>query len=120
MFGSIFYNFWFALAGFTIYFFARFQSNQAPLITILYGLMWAAIAFIVAYIVRALIAYIIATPSDQLEQPDEGVESDTEAIAKEERSSEESLPSPEPTVEFSGEQSEEIAKAIQTMMQDGK
>lgn len=117
MFGSIFYNFWFALAGFTIYFFARFQSNQAPLTTILYGLMWAAIAFVIAYIVRALIAYIIATPSEQLEQI-EGAETDTEDIAKE--NGEESLPSPEPTVEFSDEQSEEIAKAIQTMMQNEK
>lgn len=110
MFGSIFYNFWFALAGFTIYFFARFQSNQPPLTTILYGVMWAGISFIIAYIFRALIAYILFTPQQ------EGNEEMNQETNEKEDAANVSLPS-EPTVEFSDEQSEEIAKAIQTMMQ---
>lgn len=111
MFGSLYYNFWLALIGFTVYFLARFQTNQAPLSIILFGFLWAAIAFIVTFILRGILGYIMYTPEseeDILESNDEQQsEQQAGATVGEMNSPLEN-------------QSEEIAQVVQTMLQQDK
>ncbi|MBQ0139333.1 MAG: hypothetical protein KBT36_08555 [Kurthia sp.] len=111
MFGSLYYNFWLALAGFTIYFFARFQTNQAPISVILFGLMWATIAFVVAFILRGIIGYILYTPEPEVVE-DELLEDGTG------RQPEQQIDTVvDESKRPSQEQSEEIAQVVQTMLQ---
>ena len=58
MVGSILSNFWVALFAFSIYFFLSYPFLEG--ISVLYGAsFWAFIFFILAFIARALIAFII-------------------------------------------------------------
>ena len=113
MFGSIFYNLWGALMAFTIYFFSTFQKPYTPLRIIIGSFVTAIIVFLVMYIVRFLIAYILYTP-----------EVDEEAVEGELAENEQTTPegtnqeaaSAQSTVEFQDENSEEIAQVVRTMM----
>lgn len=105
MFGSLYYNFWIALLSFTVYFLARFQTSQAPISIILFGLLWALIAFIITFILRIVIGFILFTPEvsneelteDELNVQQEGLDLTKSSQPKEENA-------------------EEIAKVVQTML----
>ncbi|XHU87485.1 hypothetical protein GUY56_01530 [Lysinibacillus fusiformis] len=113
MFGSIFYNLWGALMAFTIYFFSTFLKPYTPLRIIIGSFVTAIIVFLVMYIVRFFIAYILYTP-----------EVDEEAVEGELAENEQTTPegtnqeaaSAQSTVEFQDENSEEIAQVVRTMM----
>ncbi len=113
MFGSIFYNLWGALMAFTIYFFSTFLKPYTPLRIIIGSFVTAIIVFLLMYIVRFLIAYILYTP-----------EVDEEAVEGELAENEQTTPegtnqeaaSAQSTVEFQDENSEEIAQVVRTMM----
>lgn len=113
MFGSIFYNLWGALMAFTIYFFSTFLKPYTPLRIIIGSFVTAIIVFLVMYIVRFLIAYILYTP-----------EVDEEAVEGELAENDQTTPegtnqeaaSAQSTVEFQDENSEEIAQVVRTMM----
>lgn len=101
MYGSIFYNLWIALGAFALYFFLNFLSNEAPLSIVLYSFMWAGIAFLLTFILRALIAYILYTP--------ELTEDDVE---------EEIAQSDEVTKDETTHTSEEIAEVVKSMINE--
>ncbi len=113
MFGSIFYNLWGALIAFTIYFFSTFQKPYTPLRVIIGCFITAIIVFLVMYIVRTLIAYILYTPEVN-EEAVEGELGDNEQTTPEGTNQE--VASANSTVEFQDENSEEIAQVVRTMM----
>ena len=113
MFGSIFYNLWGALIAFTIYFFSTFQKPYTPLRVIIGSFITAIIVFLVMYIVRTLIAYILYTPEVN-EEAVEGELADNEQTTPEGTNQE--VASANSTVEFQDENSEEIAQVVRTMM----
>ncbi|WP_447402735.1 hypothetical protein ACE1MS_05000 [Lysinibacillus sp. fkY74-1] len=113
MFGSIFYNLWGALIAFTIYFFSTFQKPYTPLRVIIGSFITAIIVFLVMYIVRILIAYILYTPEVN-EEAMEGELGDNEQTTTEGTNQE--VASANSTVEFQDENSEEIAQVVRTMM----
>jgi len=113
MFGSIFYNLWGALIAFTIYFFSTFQKPYTPLRVIIGSFITAIIVFLVMYIVRTLIAYILYTPEVN-EEAVEGELGDNEQTTTEGTNQE--VASANSTVEFQDENSEEIAQVVRTMM----
>lgn len=113
MFGSIFYNLWGALIAFTIYFFSTFQKPYTPLRVIIGSFITAIIVFLVMYIVRTLIAYILYTPEVH-EEAVEGELGDNEQTTPEGTNQE--VASANSTVEFQDENSEEIAQVVRTMM----
>ncbi|WP_036214980.1 hypothetical protein [Lysinibacillus sphaericus] len=113
MFGSIFYNLWGALIAFTIYFFSTFQKPYTPLRVIIGSFITAIIVFLVMYIVRILIAYILYTPEVN-EEAMEGELGDNEQTTPEGTNQE--VASANSTVEFQDENSEEIAQVVRTMM----
>ncbi|MCR8851601.1 hypothetical protein MKY88_05510 [Lysinibacillus sp. FSL R7-0073] len=98
---------------FTIYFFSTFLKPYTPLRIIIGSFVTAIIVFLVMYIVRFLIAYILYTP-----------EVDEEAVEGELAENEQTTPegtnqeaaSAHSTVEFQDENSEEIAQVVRTMM----
>lgn len=107
MFGSLYYNCWIALLSFTIYFLARFQTTQAPLSIILFGLLWALIAFIVTFILRAIIGYILFTPESEEEEV---------ALTEEEQKAQQDELNLSKTSQPKEENAEEIAQVVQTML----
>lgn len=113
MFGSIFYNLWGALMAFTIYFFSTFLKPYTPLRIIIGSFVTAIIVFLVMYIVRFLIAYILYTPEVD-EEAVEGELAENEQTTPEGTNQEDA--SAQSTVEFQDENSEEIAQVVRTMM----
>ncbi|EAZ83821.1 hypothetical protein BB14905_20963 [Bacillus sp. B14905] len=113
MFGSIFYNLWGALMAFTIYFFSTFLKPYTPLRIIIGSFVTAIIVFLVMYIVRFLIAYILYTPEVD-EEAVEGELAENEQTTTEGTNQE--AASAHSTVEFQDENSEEIAQVVRTMM----
>lgn len=95
--GSIFYNCWAALIGFTIYFLANFRYGN-PTKIIISSFIVAAISFIAMYLFRFLIGYIISTPKE--EKPIKAKVEDEQPSNKE------------------NENPEEIAKVIREMLND--
>lgn len=114
MFGSIFYNLWGALIAFTIYFFSTFQKPYTPLRVIIGSFITAIIVFLVMYIVRTLIAYILYTPEVNEEAVEGELLGDNEQTTPEGTNQE--VASANSTVEFQDENSEEIAQVVRTMM----
>lgn len=101
MYGSIFYNLWIALSAFTLYFFVNFLSNEAPLKIVLYSFMWAGIAFLLTFILRAIIAYIVYTP-EEAEVVEEAQEVESIEVTKDETT----------------HTSEEIAEVVKSMINE--
>lgn len=101
MYGSIFYNLWMALSAFTLYFLLNFLSNEAPLKIVLYSFMWAGIAFLLTFILRGLIAYILYTPEEDVEE-EELQQTDSNEELKDE----------------APHTSEEIAEVVKSMMNE--
>ncbi|WP_332648362.1 hypothetical protein [Lysinibacillus sp. 54212] len=113
MFGSILYNCWAALIGFTVYFFVALQKTIVlPLNVLLGSFIAALIVFLCMFPVRMFLSYIFYTPKEiefhQIEQlTDE--QSDLPSISPH-------AGNKTSTVEFEDESTEEIAKVVRTMM----
>ncbi|WP_081976094.1 hypothetical protein [Ureibacillus manganicus] len=111
MIGSIISNFWVALGTFTIYFLIMFQKPETPFNILLGSFISAIFGFVITFLLRYLIGYILYTP---------------EEIALEADSEENDKPHPhdelQPTVQQKSsstkaiEDPEEIAKVVKTMM----
>lgn len=117
MFGSIFYNFWAAIIGFSIYFFSTLSDSSVPLNSLVASLIAAVVSFILMYAIRLLLGYVLYTPGDEvftsLNKENEQLR---EQLANG-RSAEGSNPDgTTSTMEFHDESSQEIAKVIQTML----
>lgn len=65
MFGSVFYNFWAAIIGFSLYFFSTL-SKDVPLKVLIGSFIAAIISFLLMYAFRFAIAYILHTPEENL------------------------------------------------------
>lgn len=63
MFGSIFYNFWAAIIGFSLYFFSML-SKDVPFKVLIGSFIAALISFLLMYAFRFVLAYILHTPND--------------------------------------------------------
>lgn len=115
MFGSILYNCWAALLGFSVYFFVALQETIILPVNVLFGSFIAAfIVFLCMFPVRLFLSYIFYTPTEiEFEQIEQlvDVESDFQNISPHhvEKSS---------TVEFEDESTEDIAKVVRTMMHE--
>lgn len=99
MIGTIYINFWSALIGFCIYFFARFLTNQSPTSIIIYSFLFALAFFLITFVVRALLALILYNPPNEEPETQQAVEQTTVE-----------LDTP------SEGQSEEIAQVVKTML----
>ena len=112
MYGSIFFNCWGALIGFTIAFVMKIIEPFAmPVPTILGSLVWAIVAFFAMFIVRYFIGYIMYTPEE--------IVYDEELMlpVQELQEKQPNLPNRQTsTVEFSDENSEEVAQVVRTML----
>ncbi|RHW39621.1 hypothetical protein D1B33_01880 [Lysinibacillus yapensis] len=113
MFGSIFYNLWGALLGFTIYFLSTLSASAIPLNSILGSLIAGAVSFLLMYPIRFLIGYCLYTPDDQLFQ---NLDEENEMLRNNAVSGQTESAQRSSTVEFSDENAEEIAKVVQSMM----
>ena len=113
MFGSILYNCWAALLGFTVYFFVALQEKVVLPFNVLLGSFNAAlIVFLFMFPVRMLLSYIFYTPTEiefeHIEQLTD-VQSEIQSISPH-------VVDKTSTVEFEDESTEEIAKVVRTMM----
>lgn len=116
MFGSIFYNFWAAILGFSVYFFSTLTESTIPLDSLVGSFIAAVFSFLVMYAIRLLLGYIFYTPDDALfnglNKENEQLRLQLESGMGAEHASEDS----NSTLEFKDQSSEEIAKVVQTMM----
>jgi hypothetical protein len=116
MIGSLFYNGWAALFSFAIYFVLAIQNPYAmPLTTIVASLIAAIIGFVAMFVIRYFIGYVFYTPKtlnyiEEMNDMQNNAEmldaNDNQFIPQSDRS----------TMEFEEEDSEEIAKAVRTML----
>lgn len=113
MYGSILYNCWSALVGFSVYFVLALQNQFAAPIGILLGSVLAAIgAFILMFPIRYVLNFILFTPEPVVLTVDEQKQANTEELNIESQS----LLKQSNTVEFQDENTEDIAKVVRTMM----
>lgn len=113
MFGSLFYNFWFSLIAFTIYFFATFQTSYTPTRIIIGSFVSAIIVFFITFLFRMVLAYILYTPNEEtLEDVVEDLNLKQQSVG-DSKLNEQTVSS---AVEFPDESSEEIAEVVRTMM----
>lgn len=117
MYGSILYNCWSALVGFTIYFILALQNQFAAPLAILIGSFIAAIgAFLLMFPIRYLLQFILFTPEPVELAMEESVQMNNE----ESRLEEQPFINQSNSVEFEDANTEDIAKVVRTMMhQDG-
>ncbi|MDI7741686.1 hypothetical protein QMK38_06695 [Lysinibacillus fusiformis] len=118
MFGSIFYNFWAAIIGFSIYFFSTLSNSQMPLNSLAGSFIAAAVSFVLMYGIRLFLGYVLYTPDEDLfsslnKENEQLREQFANRGSGEAASESGGITS---TMEFTDESSEEIAKVIQTMM----
>ncbi|MFF5993339.1 hypothetical protein AAGS61_01135 [Lysinibacillus sp. KU-BSD001] len=113
MYGSILYNCWAALLGFTVYFFIALQEPYALPVSILISSFIAAlIVFVCTFLVRLFLGYVLFTPQEVALQEAKEVDAqqnmteDVQVPLREQSS----------TVEFEEDNTEEIAKVVRTMM----
>ena len=121
MYRSIFFNCWIALIAFTLYFIKTIYDTggtAAPIPTIAWSFLWAAIGFVLAYGIRAFLDYILYTP----EQIDVAVDTvwdqnTSDSLDREAMSGSTLAARNSSTVEFQDESSEDIAQVVRTMLQ---
>jgi len=111
MMGSIFYNCWATLITFTITFVVMvLQQSLFPFQILLWSFVVGILTFVAMFGIRFLVGYIWYTPNDELFLNVEGMESEElnrgDANSGQQQS----------TAEFNDEASEEIAKAVRSMM----
>ena len=112
MFGSIFYNLWAALIGFTIYFFATLSDTAVPLNSLIGSFIAAVFSFVLMFAIRYLLGYILYTPGDHLF---DSLKKENEQL-RELMATQGEAAGNTSTVEFQDENSEEIAKLVKTML----
>lgn len=103
--GTILYNFWAALFGFTIYFFLSYPFDE-PVPTLIKGFIWAVASFIVTFIFRAIFQYILFTPEKVEGLDEEKIDQDKAVLDNQTVNNKEF----EPTTE-------EITKYVKSMLQ---
>lgn len=112
MFGSIFYNLWAGLIGFTIYLGLAIQNVFVAPIAIILGSFIAAIcSFIVMFPVRIVLNYILFTP-EQVVLEEEFVNSEQNKNNVHNLD----IQNESATMEFADDSTEDIAKVVRTMM----
>ncbi|MGE7917884.1 hypothetical protein ACQKM9_02910 [Viridibacillus sp. NPDC093762] len=108
MVGSILWNCWASLIGFSIYFFMTFQSSKMPTTILFNSFIIALVVFLVAFLVRFVIAFVFFSPqSEGLTLAEDGLAVNNGQI-KEQQTGQLSN-----TIE---ENAEEVAKVVQSMM----
>lgn len=113
MYGSILYNCWSALIGFTVYFVLALQNQFAAPIGILIGSFIVAIgAFVCMFPIRYLLNFILFTPEPVSVVVDEVIQANKEELQLEDQP----FINQSNTVEFEDENTEDIAKVVRTMM----
>ena len=117
MYGSILYNCWGALIGFAIYFLISLQNKfTMPLLIIFGSFVTAIVVFLVVFLVRMLLHFVFFTPEDTTVIVEE---------LKEESNQQQLIDELPPldqgtSIEFSDENSEDIARAVRTMMHNNE
>ena len=116
MYGSFLYNCWASLFAFTISFLIMLINASfviIPLPTLGIALLWAFVGFVGAYGLRALLYYILYTPT----MSELAIVNDADQIPTAIHSGNDvnSMPSTS-TVEFSDESTEDIAQIVRTML----
>lgn len=117
MYGSILYNCWGALIGFAIYFLISLQNKfTMPLLIIFGSFVTAIVVFLVVFLVRMLLHFVFFTPEDTTVIVEELKEESTQQQLIDE------LPPLDQgtSIEFSDENSEDIARAVRTMMHNNE
>ena len=115
MYGSIFYNLWAALIGFSLYFFSTLSASTIPLNSLLGSFLAAMASFLLMFGIRFLLAYVLYTPGDELfANLNKENEKLSESVDLSKNHSTDSRE--EGAIEFNDQSSEEIAKVVQTMM----
>ena len=120
MYRSIFFNYWIALIAFTLFFIKTIYDTvgtAAPIQTIAWSFLWAAIGFVLAYGIRAFLDYILYTP-EQIDVAEETVSGQNVAydLDHEAMSGSTLAPQNSSTIEFQDESSEDIAQVVRTML----
>lgn len=113
MYGSILFNCWGALIGFTIYFLLSLQNIfVSPLVILAGSFTTAFIVFLAIFVVRILLHFIFFTPEEMVYAAIENT------AASEEQQLLDELPplDQSSSIEFQDENTEDIAKAVRTMM----
>ncbi|HWI47887.1 MAG TPA: hypothetical protein VNU45_06630 [Rummeliibacillus sp.] len=111
MIGSFLSNCWAAVIAFTIYFLMTFQSLDNPTSIIIHSFIVAIIVFLLTYVFRFIIAFVMYSPSDEESTDHEETTVQSDGEVEEQHSLKEkssSIPSED--------QAEELAKAVKIMM----
>lgn len=108
MVGSILWNCWAALIGFSIYFFTTFQSFKTPTTILFNSFIIAFVVFLIAFLVRFIIGFVFFLP-----QSEESILSEGEIIVNNEQTKEQQASQMNNITE---ENAEEVAKVVQSMM----
>lgn len=113
MYGSILFNCWGALIGFTIYFLLSLQNIfMSPFVILAGSFVTAIVVFLASFVVRMLLHFIFFTPEEIAYIAEEHMEaSDSQQLVDELPSLDQSS-----SIEFQDENAEDIAKAVRTMM----
>lgn len=114
MYGTILFNLWAALISFTVYFVITLQKPYLPIRILIGSFVAAIIGFVVMYVVRALIAYVLYTPNtEEAEELENATENQQQSFTVEQQDIQQKEQS---TIEFKDESTEEIAQVVRTMM----
>ncbi|QCR31821.1 hypothetical protein [Lysinibacillus sp. SGAir0095] len=116
MYGSILYNFWAGILGFSIYFFYTLSDTSIPYTNLVGSLIAAVASFMAMFAIRYLLKYVLYTPNDDLF---DGFNKENERLREQLLSNKSNQTNPDAstsTMEFKDQSTEEIAKVVQTMM----
>ncbi|MGE7621808.1 hypothetical protein ACQKMD_01775 [Viridibacillus sp. NPDC096237] len=108
MVGSILWNCWAALIGFSIYFFMTFQSFKTPTTILFNSFIIAFVVFLIAFLVRFIIGFVFFSPQSEEFNLSEG-----ELVVNNEQTKEQQASQMNNNIE---ENAEEVAKVVQSMM----
>ncbi|ETT85881.1 hypothetical protein MKZ08_16810 [Viridibacillus sp. FSL R5-0477] len=107
MVGSILWNCWASLIGFSIYFFITFQSFKTPTTILSSSFIVALVVFLIAFLVRFVIAFVFFSPLS------EETHAEGELAMNNEQVKEQQTGQTNNNIE---ENAEEVAKVVQSMM----
>ncbi|MBK3494365.1 hypothetical protein JFL43_05730 [Viridibacillus sp. YIM B01967] len=114
MVGSILWNCWAALIGFSIYFFMTFQSPKTPTTILTNSFIIAVVIFLVVFLVRFVIAFVFFTPQSEAAASEETALTEDGQIKNIQQTNEQlAVQTNNNKIE---ETAEEVAKAVQSMM----
>lgn len=109
MIGTMMSNFWGALVAFSIYFLFMFQKPESPFNILFGSFIFALVGFVIMFLLRFLIGYILYTPEETTKETEEsGMHPIEDELQLTDRQ--------KPTSTRVSESSEEIAQVVKTMM----